>query len=136
MEILKYKDEYFKVFSLGIEKEYKGKSIIYENTTKTLVYYYMPNHKRLYIIDGTKEEMSLFNVVEKVRIIGILLDREVKLFTKYLKEIINNNKIFYMDDDFFIDIAITLKAKKPQKTDIYQVFTKYVKEKEFYKNGL
>jgi len=135
MEIYKQKDDFFKVFSLGIEEDYRGTSIVYRNDTKTFVYYYFPNHKRLYIIDGKKEEINLVNIVEKVRIIGILKNREVNYFKKYLKEIIKNQKIFYMNDDFFVDVITVLKSRKPVQSEILQVYYKNIEEQEVY-NGL
>jgi hypothetical protein len=127
MEVFVYKDRYINMFSDGIEDKYKGKSIIYNNLTKTFIYYYYKNHKKLYIIDGKREETQLANVIEKVRIIGVLRNREVANFTKYLKMLIKNKKIFYMEDDFFIDITIIIK-KRPKMSDIMQVFEKYKRE--------
>jgi len=136
MEIYIYKDNFIKIFSVGVEKEYRGKSIVYENNTKTLVYYYMPSYRRLYIIDGKREDTHLLNIEEKVRVIGMLENREVNYFTKYLKEMIKSNKIFFMNDDFFIDIIIALKVKRPKKSEIIQIYNKNKWEREVYKNGL
>lgn len=136
MEVFIHKDDFLKMYSDGIEKEYRGTSIVYKDDLKTLIYYYMPNHKRLYVVDGKKEETSLMNVVEKVRVVCLLKDREVSYFSKYLKPIIKSNKIFYMDDDFFMDVAVVLRSRKHGKSDIVQIFRKNITEQEFYKNGI
>ena len=122
MEIFKYTDDFIKLYSTGIETDYRGTSIVYDDTTKTLLYFYYPHFQKLYIIDGTKAETQLANVAEKVRIIAIYRGREVTLFSRYMKQLIKSKELFYMDDDFFVDIMIMLRGKRAPFSDILRIY--------------
>lgn len=129
MEIIKYSDDFIKVFSAGIEKDYRGTSIVYENMTKTLIYYYYPNHKRLYVVDGKREDWGLPQVIERVRKIAVFYDRQVRLFNRYMRSILKNKSIFYLCDSFFYDLDILLKNSKTKFIDIMILYNKYTGEK-------
>ena len=125
MEIYLYKDDFIKTFSTGVEKEYRGTSIIYDDKYKVLLYHYFPTYKRLYVLDGLHEEKELINVVEKVRIVAFFENRQVSYFSKYLKSIIKNGSIYAMEDEFFVDLMIILQSKKPLFSDVKIIYDKY-----------
>jgi len=132
MEVDIYEDEDTKMYSDGIETGYSGKSIIYDDTKKTFVYYYYINHQRMYVIDGKKDEVYLPNIKEAVRIITVYEDRQVKVFKKYLKSIIKNKTIFSMGDDFFLELKIMLTKKSVKFVDILSFYTYYTEKGKKY----
>jgi hypothetical protein len=125
MEIFRHKDDYLKIYSDGVETGYKGSSILYDGKYKTLLYYYYPNYKKLFVLDEKAGERWLTNVTEKVRIVAVFKNRQVVLFNKYLKSIIKNKAIFYFNDEFFLDLMIVLRSKKILYSKILMVYDKY-----------
>jgi hypothetical protein len=113
------------MYTLGIETEYKGSSIVYNNMTKTLIYYYYPNHQRLYVVDGKESAWGLPQVNEKVRVVAVFYDREVSKFKRFMKSIIKNKQIFYMRDRFFYELQVLLRHKNTKFFDIVKLYRRH-----------
>jgi len=133
MTVVGYTDPFMKIYSTGIERAYRGTSVEYEDAVKTLIYYYYPNYKRLYVLSGDSPECGMPNVEEKVRIVARFDEKQVWYFNKYLKSIIKNKKIYYLCDEFFLDLEILLGSRRPAYSSVEMLYRRYTDQDE-YKN--
>jgi hypothetical protein len=125
MEIVRNEEKNIKVYALGIETEYRGVSTVYDDEAKTFVYYYYPQYKRMYVLDGKTASLSIPLVNNKIRVITVLEDQRVVKFNHYFKKVIENKRLFYFPDSFFREIRITMYKKKWLPSDVLSVFLQY-----------
>ena len=126
MEIIPYKDDFVRTYSDGVEKEYKGTSIVYDDRFKVLLYHYFPTYKRLFVLSAARPDKYIINVAEKVRVVAFFENKAVSLFKNHLKSIIKNKQIFGMNEGFFVDLEILLNSKKPQQSESAVLFEKHL----------
>jgi hypothetical protein len=125
MEIYRNTAKNIKVYTLGIEKEYRGVSTIYDDDAKTFIYYYYPHYKRMYIIDGTEKELWIPLVENKIRVISVLENNNVVKFNHSFKNVIENKSLFYFPDSFFREIDLIMEQRRWHVSDIMVLFMTY-----------
>lgn len=125
--------KYFKLYSSGLEKEYRGKTILYKETAKTAVFYYYDSLKRGYIIaDGGNSSLPCID--GQIEILSKYDGTFCRRFRKILKECEKKigNEIYTYPDIFYRKLEILIKDKKwnMAKTVSFCInFQKYYGEK-------
>lgn len=132
VEIEVVKNESLRMFAQGLEDIYLGKRVRYNDRSKTFVFYYFSKHKRVYIIDGVEKTTSLPQIVEKVRIICTIEDSKVSIFKRFVKTVQRQesiNILYTLSDLFFRELYALLQKKKPQLSELIQLFYYYASMK-------
>ncbi len=125
-------NNFVKLYSKGIEKEYFGTKIEYLDETNTFLFFYYTNYVRLYVINGMKKDYQLVQCSPKVNKIVTLEGLSAKRFIRFYKQItVNDNFIFYIPPIFFRECFYILNEKKY----MYKLNFLYNKYKRDIKNG-
>ena len=129
MEIVPIISEFVKTYSLGIEEHYTGNTIIYNNTTKTFIYYYYVSYTRVYVIDGKGKNTELPQINEKIRVLYYLENAKAMNFLKYTSAWIkkDNKTLFNLNDSFYYDLYALINKKRGLKSDLVQLYKHYSK---------
>lgn len=121
VEILVSRD--VKLFSLGSELKYKGTSIIYDDNKITFLFFYFPNLKRLYIVNGKTKKNSLKQVKEKINIICILDNIYFNRFKNFIRDK-DINVLYNLPTLFYRELSLFIK-KKNYKKNLNILYNKY-----------
>lgn len=119
MEIFKFNTPFVKMFSQGKEKEYKGKSIVYEKNTAVFVYLYYKSTYRFYIMKEEKKGLDFPYIYEKIRIVCKIELKEYPRARKCIKYMIElDDKIYTRNDIYYSKLEVLLKKRNVKKEDI------------------
>jgi len=128
MEIMKIKTDKFSIYSLGEEKEYTGKTIIYKENTYVFVIYYYVYERRFYILKDDKNGIEMPYINGRIKIIG-----KIDLFNKrFAVSKINRtyqhfkNALFNMKEIDYIKYLLYLENQRLKYKDIYNFLQKAV----------
>lgn len=124
MEIFTVSNEFIKIYSKGIEKEYKGKSIIYKDLTTVFVFFYFKGYKKGYIIkDDSINGVELPYIEGKVRIIASVEDKSCY----YLSKIVNEAEekygqvLYCLRDILYLKLFCLVIRRKPKVEDFFLI---------------
>lgn len=127
VEILVSKD--VKLYSLGCEIKYKGTSIIYDDNKITFLFFYLPNIKRVYIVNGKLQNSNLVQVKEKINIICTLDDLYFYRLKKFIEQK-GTEFLFDLPTMFYRELSILIKQKNYQKK-LNSLYDKYLIEVKY-----
>ena len=132
MTITFLNNNFVKLYSKGIEKEYLGNKVIYKDETNTFLFFYYSSFLRIYVINGNKSDFTLVQVKEKVNIIVQYSFLYAKRFLRFYKIVEKDEFLYKIPPLFFREIYPLLMEKKYIKK-ITELYLKYKKEIE---NGI
>lgn len=128
MFIEKLNNNFVRLYSIGKEKKYFGKSIEYYDNTNTFLIFYYSSLTRVYVINGKEKKDVLVQCKPKINKIITLDNKMAKRFINIINEIIKEDDfIFYIPPLFFRECYFFLDKKK-YKDLILNLYKKYKKD--------
>lgn len=123
--------KYFKIYSIGVEKEYLGTSINYFDETITFIFFYFPRLCRVYIVNGKLKKNEVPEINEKVNLIAQYDNKSCYRIKKFLEEKSHiENSIFYFPEIFFSQLSAFLE-KQRYKDTLNNLYDKYKKDLDY-----
>ncbi len=118
-------NDYVKLYSLGIEKDYTGSEIIYNDDSMTFLFFYYECFVRLYVVNGKKKIINLVQVKEKCNIIINFDDKEARRIRTFIGTKVENKIIFYLPEEFFQKIKLIINDRN-WKYKIENIYKEYL----------
>lgn len=121
------KNDYVELNSFGVEKDYQGSYIEYEDSTVTLLYFYYPHYLRVYAVNGLQKKDNLVQINEKINIICYFDKKKARRLKKLILDVFpKNNDIYYFHSLFFRELYVLLERKHYINccTDLYYKYKK------------
>lgn len=110
-----------KMFTQGVELKYKGTSIVYDDRSATVLYFYWPSFSCAYVVDGLGDKDEVPQVVGKCRKIFKLEGKYVNRLKRFLSLHPLSLRLGY---DFFVSLGSVLELPQwKSKSEILWYFS-------------
>lgn len=125
MEVELLSTDFVKLFSMGKEIEYTGKTIVYDNNKIVFLFFYYKNIFRIYIVNGKKANENLVQIKnQKINKICIYENKIAWRFKKCIDEIEDKSILYDLCECFFIELKSFL-YKQNYKLYFKRLLDKY-----------